>query len=374
MNPLEMTGPSFLTLYLSLRPAPLPWRRRSGGCYAFLIVAPEFAAVDLDPYEVAYLAGGEKSAVHAAIVSLVRSGAVTVNAAGRTLLAAGTLPPGLHPLERACAPDIEDEEDWRQIGACGRVAKPLLEKTRNRLTTLGLLMDDGPAWRTRLLETLPILAVLLLGLAKVQVGLSRGKPLGFLIVLCVLTAIAVVHFVQKPPYRRSRWGDRVLDRLRQQNEAMRLTGSRSAADLEAHDLALALGLFGTGILAGGPLNDLCTALASAAEHQGGGNRSRRGVKRGGGSDGGGGGGDGGGGGGGDGGGGGVEAVAAEIDWRDGSPLPRLGSSRSSPKSSTPGVRSRPRSSIIKTRRNQDREFIMQENVHTKEHWKISQYS
>jgi uncharacterized membrane protein YgcG len=148
----------------------------------------------------------------------------------------------------------------RKIGVSGR-AKPVLEKTRKRLTKLGLLMDDGRAWRAQMLPTLPILAVLLLGLAKILVGLSRGKSVGFLLVLCVLTVIIVVHFVRKRPYRRSRWGDLMLDHLRHQNEALRLTGTRRAADLEGHDLALALALFGTGILAGGPLNDLSTALA-----------------------------------------------------------------------------------------------------------------
>ena len=266
---LNLTGPKFLIAYLFLLAGAvalakaLVWASRTPS------EGPDFESVALDPYEVAYLTGGDEPAADAAIASLVHRGAVTVYPAERMIKAREAMPPGLHRLERAVAPDTEAKEYERTIAAARKAAKPALEVTRKRLATLGLLMDDGPVWSARLLQTIPILTVLLLGLAKIQVGLSRDKPVGFLVVLCLVTGLIEFGFVVMRPHR-SRWGDHMLKHLRLQNAALRLTGSRRAADLAGQDLALAVALFGTGILAGGPLNDLRTALAPPPSSGGGG--------------------------------------------------------------------------------------------------------
>lgn len=262
MNLLNMPGPQFLLLYPCLLAGAvamtvmLRWVSRSPS------EGPDLEILNLDPYEVAYLMGGEDSAVDTALASLVQRGAVTVNPAARTIHAESTmtLPRGLHPLERAVAPDPVAKEFGRTIATARQAAKPALEAIRIRLNMLGLLMNHEPVWGAPLLRTLPILAVLLLGLAKIQVGLSRDKPITFLIGLCLVTMLIEIGFVFVRPHQ-SRWGDHVLKRLRRQNAALQLTGSRRAADLMGHDLAMAVALFGTGILVGGPLNDLRAALA-----------------------------------------------------------------------------------------------------------------
>src|SRR5690349_20259423 len=73
-NPLDLTGPEFLGLYIPLLAAAvaiaavLRWALRtpSDGPFA--------GSMDLDPYEVAYLAGGGRHATHAALASLVQDG------------------------------------------------------------------------------------------------------------------------------------------------------------------------------------------------------------------------------------------------------------------------------------------------------------
>ncbi|AGA30603.1 TIGR04222 domain-containing membrane protein [Singulisphaera acidiphila] len=262
MNLLNMPGPQFLLLYLFLLAGAvamtmtLRWLSRSPS------EGQDLENLNLDPYEVAYLTGGEESAADAALASLVQRGAVTVNPAGRTIHAKSTMtmPHGLHPLERAVAPDPAAKEFGRTIVTARQAAKPALEAIRNRLDMLGLLMNHEPVWGAPLWRTLPILAVLLLGLAKIKVGLSRDKPITFLLFLCLVTMRIEIGFVCGRPHR-SRWGDHVLKHLRRQNGALQLTGSRRAADLVGHDLAMAVALFGTGVLVGGPLNDLRAALA-----------------------------------------------------------------------------------------------------------------
>ncbi|WP_406693393.1 TIGR04222 domain-containing membrane protein [Singulisphaera sp. Ch08] len=260
MDLLNLTGPQFLSLYLLLLAcavaltAVIRWASRSPSD------GPGPETLDLDPYDVAYLAGGELSAVDATIASLVHRDLVKVNPAGRTIDAVGSLSDDLlHPLEQAVAPNTGASEFGRKIATARQAAKPALEAIRLRLTSLGLLMDNEAVWGAQLLRTIPILAVLLLGLAKIQVGISRDKPVSFLVALCLATTLIEIGFLCVRPHR-SRWGDHVLQQLRNQNAALQSTGSRRAADLVGPDLTLAVALFGTGILAGGPLNDLRIAL------------------------------------------------------------------------------------------------------------------
>ena len=111
---------------------------------------------------------------------------------------------------------------------------------------------------------------LLLGLAKVQVGLERHKPVGFLIMLLIVTAIIAVVFLFGPQLTRA--GREAL-------AAEKARNARAArAPLES-ELMLAVALTGLVVLSGTPYG----ALYAASKVSGG---------------------DGGGGGGGDGGGGG----------------------------------------------------------------------
>src|SRR5262245_1596597 len=100
MNPLDWAGPSFLQFYLAAIAAALvaAWALR------LLLREPgdePGVEIDgLDPYEVAYLAGGLKTAVNAALVSLVQQGALDVNGRDRRFSCIGALPGNVHPLER----------------------------------------------------------------------------------------------------------------------------------------------------------------------------------------------------------------------------------------------------------------------------------
>src|SRR5262249_37307681 len=122
-----------------------------------------------------------------------------------------------------------------------------------------LLVSDGAAWAARGVTVLPMVALLVLGLMKINVGVSRGRPVGFLVVLCVLTGIVALALLIKRPHR-SRRGDRALARLKGENAALRHAPRSLSTRVSADDLALAVALFGTAVLVGGPLADLRTAL------------------------------------------------------------------------------------------------------------------
>jgi uncharacterized protein (TIGR04222 family) len=258
MSPFDLQGPAFLELYAvvffgavalaaflrwALRPpAPDPWQETPA----------------LDPYEVAYLAGGQRLAINAALARLVHRGVFTVSHSHTYLTFRAELPPGAHRLEQRLCADLPAGESPTVAQLHARAAS-YTARIRKRLKEQGLVVADGPGRGARWLPLLLVLAVAAFGLIKLGVGLGRHKPVGFLAVAVVATAlIGVLAFGR--PVLRSRRGDRVLAELKRKHAALEATAQRRPSGLSDADMALAVGLFGVGILAVGPLADLRATL------------------------------------------------------------------------------------------------------------------
>jgi glucan phosphoethanolaminetransferase (alkaline phosphatase superfamily) len=130
----------------------------------------------------------------------------------------------------------------------------------DRLQQLNLLLSQSQSFKAQFYPTLMITALLGLGITKIFVGISRGKPVGYLFILCSLIGIIGFMFFLVPPHR-SRYGDRVLESLRSR------TCSRLYGNLDPQ-LPLAFALFGTTILAGDALADLKKVLAPPPSNDG----------------------------------------------------------------------------------------------------------
>jgi uncharacterized protein (TIGR04222 family) len=293
MNPFDLSGPQFLLLYfvvfviglvLAVR---LRRRLRTP-------VDPPPERPRLSPYKVAYLAGGPVLAVNAAIARLVQGGLLEVDSSTGTLSRSGDLPAKPDPLEQRifdCARENIAVKDLR-LATADETAK-----IRERLEDKGLLVNESEAGKARWLPVLLLFGVALFGLTKIFIGLDRGKPVGWLVVFCAVTGLVALAGFARRVFRSQR-GDGVLDELKRDHAALQATACAKPEALPLNDFALAVGLFGLGILAAGPLANLRKTLTPP----GGGNYSDTGGGCGGGC-GGGGGGCGGGGGGGCGGGG-----------------------------------------------------------------------
>jgi uncharacterized protein (TIGR04222 family) len=258
MNPLELHGPEFLVFYLVI-----------GGVAVLAALAvrhvlrppaddrPE-ETPDLPPYEVAYLAGGDQLAATAAIASLVHRNVLEVDGPGRKLRIRQSLPPKPRALEREVFLGVRSEQG-EAINQVQARAKPAAATLRARLQEAGLVVSDEAARTCRLLSALPLVAVALLGLMKIGVGTSRGKPVGYLLVLVILTVVGAAYLLFHRPLR-SRRGDGVLARIKTANKALAVTARKAQNRLEPDDLVLAVGLFGTTVLASGALARLQVAL------------------------------------------------------------------------------------------------------------------
>lgn len=211
----------------------LPWSRN-------------WRAPELGPYDVAYLGGGPRRAVAAALARLQGLGMLEIAgfsardvAAGRpaTLARGADARPGaVHPLEKALLKEVPIALDaWEKL-----VQLAPLHVVRDRLERAGLVLDPGSAFLPRWLPVFLFFALGSVGVMRIVVGISRGRPVGFLVLLVIATALLGLLFARAP--FRSRRGDALLKELRGRH------GRRSFSGAGAAELPLAVGLWGAGML------------------------------------------------------------------------------------------------------------------------------
>lgn len=259
MNPLDWTGPEFLKLYISVQIATLFlalivrwWLRQPAGVVGT-------TTLENSPYECAYLAGGVNNATDAAIVRLIQRGALAMDAGSLRLSRKGDgLEASAHPLEQSVYQAV-DAETGSLLARVRQSAAPSADKLRQRLDQLELLIPEARANLVRWLPTLLMAAVACFGFAKIVIGLNRHRPVGYLVVLVLITGVAAFVLLRLPCFRTRR-GDQALEKLKRDNAALEFTAGRRSYALTDADLVMAVGLFGVGVLAGGPLGYLPTPM------------------------------------------------------------------------------------------------------------------
>lgn len=252
---LNLRGPEFLRLYLSLVALATVtallarWWFRRPVDDAWIEDAP------LDPYEIAYLKGAEPLAVNAALASLVHCGALVVDPGSRRLVPTASPGTGAHELERAVHQAVERFNG--NVKRLHEVSRDLTAKLSERLDEEGLICSRETARLVRLGSLIPFLAVLLLGSLKIMIGMQRDRPVSLLVMICVFTAALTLVFLVKRPHQTRR-GSRLLRRLSLSSAALHQTAAsmRGRTTLKPQDVALAVGLFGMGVMANGSLRDL----------------------------------------------------------------------------------------------------------------------
>jgi len=245
-NPLEMRGSEFLTLYFWLTVLTvsvgiairLVFRQADDGS-----LLPE-----LDAYEAATLALGTENAITLAVADLALNDAIVVEGVTNQQLLPSVGTPAKHPLPQSIFQRIVAERNCSLLDARSR-ARPEAAKIAAHLENKDLLESATSFAAVRWLPVLLLGGVLLLGLAKIAVGLSRDKPVLFLVLLSVGVAIAIWKFYQIP--FRTKRGDRALDQLKKHYQD---NGSELEADDETGYQLLGTSLFGlTSLAAAGGL-------------------------------------------------------------------------------------------------------------------------
>jgi uncharacterized protein (TIGR04222 family) len=243
MNPLDWQGPEFLSLYVPLL---------IGGFLVALLIrhllrlpagGPMYLSKRTDPYEVAAL-DGRDTLIEAVVGALFHRNALRLE--GRRIATGDALAADAAPVERSvfeCAATGD-----MTLGALRRALIHDIENYRRRLSQKGLVLDEFRARPLRLLPSLVYGAILLLGVAKIFMGLSRDRPVMFLVLLVPLGALGLLVLGRRP--WRTRLGDTTLKALREEHQALRTTATAgdSSGTLDGRELALAVGLFGPAML------------------------------------------------------------------------------------------------------------------------------
>jgi uncharacterized membrane protein YgcG len=88
-----------------------------------------------------------------------------------------------------------------------------IEAIKENLRHQNLLISPNTISPAQKYPALLILALFGLGIAKILVGISRGKPVGYLFLICFFVAIIGFYFYSIP-VNRSLYGDKVIKNLR----------------------------------------------------------------------------------------------------------------------------------------------------------------
>jgi uncharacterized protein (TIGR04222 family) len=253
-NPLDLTGPSFLALFAALATGSIV-----AGVVLRRMVQPEGESLlpgeDLEPLELALLADDGRlrcTAAGLAVLAVARHlpAAIDRQREPPEFSLVASPPAGSPPVLRALHARLAALGKGTLPEAVKAAVAVARDEFEPPLVARGLLV--GPWWTSAApwMILLPAAATLAIGISKIAVGVSRGKPVGFLVFGCLaLAVIGLLGLARKP--RRTRRGDAVMDEARErfresgQREDW-LDGKRDSASV----LPLAVALLGTATLSG----------------------------------------------------------------------------------------------------------------------------
>jgi len=237
LGPFDLTGGPFLMLYFALLLAAL----LAGFVIPARLRPPGRAQSVSDPDMIAVLTGGKGRFVEALVARLLARGALVFS--GRNAFAPKPGMRGDGAAEQrvlALSAPIKWATIQKQVAD---YAEPVVRK----LAGSGLYMTDAEAARVRWWQTLPYVLLIGFGTIKLMIGEARGKPVGFLIGLLVLTAIcAAIRWFALD--RRTQAGHDALVEAARRNDRVKRAPTTG-------EVGMAVALFGTGVLVGSEWND-----------------------------------------------------------------------------------------------------------------------
>ena len=244
MNALDLTGPEFLTWYLQ-------WFALAASAFLLLRWMLRRAASahappnrELDPYSIAWLKGGPKAVVRAALASLYQRKLVHL----RESVVVWRAPEPATELPEIEATVFHGTRLGFGIAELKLVVADDCDEIEARLAREGLAVSRGQKAALRLIPTLGMAVCFATGVAKLMVGITRGRPVGLLVLLLLLSAAALVCAVSFIP-RATVAGERLLRGMSERHAALRTTMWSSAAEqLAPNDVATAVGLWGAAAL------------------------------------------------------------------------------------------------------------------------------
>jgi uncharacterized protein (TIGR04222 family) len=252
LNPFDWPAEPFLVLYVTLAGVIFI----AGFLLKSRIGPAALAPPQLNILELACLAGGANRAGDAALFRLMSGNGASITPGKHKITVTDQTPlEGL--IDRPSRLQFEPEmtrDDFQKAVA------PLVERVQERLRGLGYYPSEDQVASFRMTVLPCVGGLLAFGLLKAIVGAERHHPVGFLIVLLVLTVVACIVLAKAPT--RTRAGKEAL-------QAYQDSHARPARAPLEHELLLAVALSGAVVLSGTAYADVYSASKTMSAGSGG---------------------------------------------------------------------------------------------------------
>ena len=219
-NPLDLPGPQFLVFYIALMVVAAIIAR----LIKWSLVSPPWSntqRINVDAYEAAYLRGGANEAVDTAVAVLVQKHLLKVSKTTRALKTAAPLPTGAHWFEKVIHQAVGSSGHTINEIHKSSLIEPYTAQLAGPLKQWELIPSDNRWLKARTVSALVMLAVVVLGVMKIFVGLSRNRPVSFLVVLCIIAGFITLSVFKSRP-ARTRLGEQALKQLQDESAALQM--------------------------------------------------------------------------------------------------------------------------------------------------------
>jgi len=194
---------------------------------------------------VGFLHGGERMTLNVVLTALKSRDLITITESTGRVHATGTLDDGQNELETAVL---------RRAQGNGRTVEELLgdlgglmARVATRLEAQGLVASEAQWQLIRWIPWAILMAAPVIGVIKIGVGISRERPVGFLVILCILSVVAGFAFFASGS-RRTRYGTRILEGMRSRY-GHRTAGGTLTWRANPEQMLMGVALFGLPMLA-----------------------------------------------------------------------------------------------------------------------------
>lgn len=213
-------------------------------------------AIPDDVYEAAALTGGTERMAQTAVVRLADIGALKLDGVKDkrlSVVASAAVP--VHPVEQAVLAQLRTAGPMTPLAAV-----QLATGSSEMAKVLARCPDaDTRPGRPSRAVLVPMTVLAAIGVAKVCIGLSRERPVGFLVLMLVGTALTLLA-LQVARIRTRSWRQRLGDQARARGTTERIRPLGAGENHAAPDLAWTAALCGVGALGGTVLADYAPLL------------------------------------------------------------------------------------------------------------------
>jgi uncharacterized protein (TIGR04222 family) len=239
LNPLDWTAEPFLTLYVAVALIALGLCLRMRSRIGSQSVPP----ISLTAPQLAYMAGGACRAGDAILVELFEAKQATLSEDGKYI---NVDPRAALLRARPDQSGLIEPKPMTRLQFQSMLA-PYLEEIQGLLTQAGLIPTAEQSWSYRGDVLLTLLVPILLGIEKIEVGIGRGKPVGYLTALVIVTAVLGLFLMIG--LRLTAAGKAIL-------KEYKTSKARLARAPIASELPMAVALSGLAVLAGTELEPI----------------------------------------------------------------------------------------------------------------------